>query len=376
MAQAIYRPSWAEIDLDHIMYNIKQMKEKLTPSSKIIAVVKADAYGHGAVEVAKAALKAGAEGVAVALLEEAIALRDARIDVPILVLGRVFPEHAPIALERDITLTVFQIEWIQAAEQHLLAAEATGKLSIHLELDTGMNRTGIRTAKALADCIDALNNCERIYLTGVYTHFATADEADTTYYVQQTERFDALKEQVKALWSDPVAYHISNSAAAIQYTKDAQDYIRFGVAMYGLHPSPYVAETEAISLKPAFSLHSKLVEVKQLPAGERISYGGTYTTSDTEFIGTVPIGYADGWVRKLQGADVLVDGKRMPIVGRICMDQFMIRLDKAYEIGQQVTLIGKQGEAEITMQEIAARLETIVYEIPCIIGSRIPRIYK
>lgn len=353
-----------------------QMKEKLTPSTKLIAVVKANAYGHGAIEVAKRALDSGASALAVALLEEAAELRSAGIEAPILVLGRVAPQFAPAACKIGATLTVFQPEWLKEAKTELIRADCRQKLKVHLELDTGMSRTGIRSLSALEACLEELKDNPRIYLSGVYTHFATADEENSALYDAQIERFKKSAAWLEENWPHPVALHISNSAASIQHTEDAMDFIRYGVGMYGLYPSPYIKEQRQILLRPAFSLHSELIEVKQVRKGETVSYGATYTAEDDEWIGTVPVGYADGWIRKLQGASVLVGGKRMPIVGRICMDQFMIRLDEAYPVGESVTLIGKQGNEEITMDELAEKLETIVYEIPCMIGARIPRVYK
>lgn len=369
-----YRPSWAEVNLSSIKYNIRQIKETLKKENKIMAVVKANGYGHGAAQVAKAAIDEGAEAVAVALLEEAMELRAEGVKVPVLVLGRVLPEFAPVAAENNITLTVFQKDWITDAEKYLHSANEA-RLDIHLELDTGMNRTGITNESDLHAFLQALTVCSRIYLSGVYTHFATADEEQPDYYLKQVGQYRKYADIIKEAWPATVSWHLSNSAASMHYPGDAADYVRFGVSMYGLYPSPYLAEQQPIELQPAFSLHSRLVEVKQVNKGDTVSYGRTYEAEETEWIGTVPIGYADGWLRKLQGAEVLINGKRMPIVGRICMDQFMVRLDKEYPIGEKVTLIGKQDQEEITMQETANFLETIVYEIPCIISNRVPRVY-
>lgn len=373
--QTIYRPSWAEINLDSIAYNIKQMKGKLASSSKVMAVVKANGYGHGAVQVGRMALKAGADALAVALLEEAVELREAGIEAPVLVLGRIPPEFAPVARDRGIALTVFQKDWLEQAEAHLLAVPSEQQLAIHLEMDTGMCRTGIRTAEQLQECLEVLKQSRCIYLTGVYTHFATADEENSTGYRSQLKQYKERVRLLKEIWPHPVSLHTSNSAASIQHTEDAFDYIRFGVSLYGLYPSPYLKAQQHIDLQPAFSLHSRLTEVKKLQAGEAVSYGATYRTEREEWIGTVPVGYADGWPRKLQGAFVLIGGRRMSIVGRICMDQLMVRLDGEYPVGEQVTLIGRQGAEAISIDEVAERLDTIVYEVPCLISSRIPRIY-
>lgn len=371
MEQPFYRPTWAEINLEAIGYNVQQVSNKLNQRSKIIAVVKADGYGHGAIKVAEKAIEAGATMLAVALLEEAIELRDAGIDVPVLVLGYVAPEFASIAADHHITLTFYQKEWLEVvAKQKLIK-----KLNVHLKWDTGMGRYGIRNNSELEEILVGLKEQDQVILTGVFTHFATADDIDSSYYKEQMKRFNDLLQFLKQHWPHPIMTHIGNSAASIQYPKQMHAYTRLGIAMYGLYPSDAIKEQKMITLKQAFSLHSRLVHVKRLPKGEAISYGATYRTNKTEWIGTVPIGYADGWPRKLQGTDVLINGMRMPIVGRICMDALIVRLDRAYELGTKVTLIGKQGDEMIEMDEIAYHLDTINYEVPCMIGKRVPRIY-
>nr|WP_026680357.1 alanine racemase [Virgibacillus salarius] len=368
----LHRYTWVEIDLEAIAYNIKQIKQKLPITSKVIAVVKADGYGHGSIPVAKKALTAGAEALAVALLEEAIELRKAQITAPILVLGWVPPESAVVAAELDITLTFFQQDWLDQVNSYTLAKP----LKLHLKVDSGMGRIGIRSEKELYSILYALNKNKSIYLTGVYTHFATADEPESAYFLQQKERFEILLSKLKQHWAGELDIHIGNSASAIRLPEDMYDYIRFGIAMYGLYPSKAVKDKGEIDLKQAFSLHSNLVHVKQIESGDTVSYGCTYTANEKEWIGTIPIGYGDGWLRKMQGFSVLINGKRLPIVGRICMDQTMVRLDRAYPVGTKVTFIGRQDDTFIAMDEISEHAETINYEIPCVINKRIPRIYK
>ncbi|WP_404451204.1 alanine racemase [Virgibacillus necropolis] len=372
MSDIFYRATWAEINLDAVATNIKEMKQKLSPSSNIFAVVKANGYGHGAVEVAKTALNAGASALAVALLEEALELRQGGIKSAILVLGWVSPQDAKIAAENDITLTFFQEEWLTELQSQLFSKE----LKLHMKWDSGMGRIGVRTEEELKSIISAVKATENVRLKGVYTHFATADEADLTYFNEQQTRFKQLLYELKKLWDDPIDIHIGNSAASIRFPAEMYHYIRFGIAMYGLYPSNDVRNMKSIDLAPAFSLYSRLIHVKKVPENESISYGRTYVTDESEWIGTIPIGYADGWIRKLQGMEVLIEGKRLPIVGRICMDQTMIHLDKEYPIGTKVTLIGKSGNDEIEMDEIANYLDTINYEIPCMISERVPRVYK
>ncbi|SDJ68003.1 alanine racemase [Salimicrobium halophilum] len=371
MEEKFYRDSWAEIDLDAIANNVRELKHRLSEETGVYAVVKADGYGHGDVQVARAALEAGAERLAVALLDEALRLRKAGFTAPILVMGYTRPEDAAVAAEHDITVTAYQEEWVDKVE-------GTGKhpVKVHLKMDTGMGRIGVRTKEEMDGVLSAIRRNENIELTGVFTHFAKADDEDLSYYEEQNRRLEGLLGHFTTQWTKEVTVHTGNSAASMRFPEQMHHFVRFGISMYGLYPSGDVKKEKPISLKPAFSLHSNLVHVKKLEAGESISYGTTYETKGEEWIGTVPLGYADGWIRKLQGAEVLVDGKRCEIVGRICMDQFMIRLDKSHPVGTEVVLIGKQGEDEIETDEIADHLDTINYEIPCIISSRVPRVYK
>ncbi|SDK31135.1 alanine racemase [Sediminibacillus albus] len=371
MPQNFYRDSWVEVNLDNVAYNIRQLRQRLSNKTNIFAVVKANAYGHGDVEVAEKALQSGADRLAVSLLDEAVKLRNNGIKAPILVMGRIRPEDAPVAADYDISITFYQREWLRTVKQ----AGLPGKLKLHMKWDTGMGRIGIRQVDELEEILGELTD-DRLVLEGLYTHFATADEQDLRYFEQQQDRFDRLLAAFRQRWDKPVLIHTGNSAASMRFPDKMAHYVRYGISMYGLYPSSQVKEEKPIPLKQAFSLHSKLIHIKKLPAGESISYGSTYTTSGEEWIGTVPLGYADGLIRKLQGKEVLVEGKRFPIVGRICMDQFMVRLDGHYPVGTQVTIIGRQAADNITMDEVADYLETINYEVPCTIGHRVPRVYK
>jgi alanine racemase len=365
-----YRDTWAEIDLDYILSNVASVKKLLPPKVEIIAVVKANAYGHGDVKVAESALKAGAAYLAVAFMDEAIALRNKGIKAPILVLGATRPEDVELALKFDITITVFQIEWIKAAQSYLPKDKV---LPVHIKLDTGMGRIGIRTKEELAAVEQMISSDERIEIEGIFTHFATADEVDQTYFNQQIELFHDL---LTVLEEQPKYIHCSNSAAALRFSKANFNAVRLGIAMYGLTPSPEIEHEIPFPLKVAFSLRSRLVHVKKLYKGDKVSYGATYEAEAEEWIGTIPIGYADGWIRRLQGQEVLVEGKRVPIVGRICMDQCMVKLPHEVPVGTTVTLIGRENEEFISVNEIAQKLETINYEVPCIISTRVPRLYK
>ncbi|MCT2534960.1 alanine racemase [Aquibacillus koreensis] len=370
MSQKFYRDSWIEVDLANIAYNVQQLKKRLSNQTNIYAVVKADGYGHGDVQVAKTALRAGASALAVALLDEAIRLREAGISAPILVMGWVRPEDTPLAAKHDISVTMFQVDWLNEVKSY----DFEDKLKLHMKWDTGMGRIGIREEKELIEVLDALDD-ERLELEGVFTHFATADEAEVNYYNGQNDRFKQLLKVFQSRWDKRVIIHTGNSAASMRFPEDMFHFVRFGISLYGLYPSPVVKQERPIDLKPALSLYSKITHVKNMKIGDSISYGATYTTDGEEWIATVPLGYADGIRRKLQGQEVLVDGERVPIVGRICMDQFMVRLNKPCPVGTKVTIIGTQNNHTISMDEIANRLDTINYEVACMISNRVPRTY-
>ncbi|WP_421385368.1 alanine racemase [Bacillus salacetis] len=365
-----FRDTWVEIDLDNLYKNVENIKRHLPEGVTMFAVVKANAYGHGDVQTARMALKAGAGGLAVAFLDEAISLRENGIDAPILVLGATRAEDAYLAMTHDISLTVFDYDWLEAARGFL--EKEDGKLNIHIKCDTGMGRIGVRNTAELQKVEKFIRREERFCLEGVFTHFATADELDTEYFDRQLKVFE---EMISSLSERPEYVHSSNSAATLSHPVSHFNAVRAGIAMYGLSPSIEMKSILPFPLEQVFSLHSRVVQVKELRAGEKVSYGATYETKKNEWIGTLPIGYADGWLRKLQGQEVLVNGKRAPIVGRICMDQCMISLPDEVKPGTKVTLIGRQGEDFISMDEIAGKLDTINYEIPCIISNRVPRIY-
>ena len=357
----MFRPSWIEIDRAAIKQNIIEIKKRIPQA--LMAVVKANAYGHGAVEVANIALENGATMLGVALLEEAIELREAGIEAPILVMEAQFPEYAGVAAEHNVTLSVFSAEWLREASAYL----SERPLTVHVKVDTGMGRLGLRTRSELDALLDAAD--DHFVVEGIYTHFATADELDSSLYYDQQERFSQL---IAGLHARFCYIHTSNSAAAIRMAGQDVPYnlVRVGIALYGLYPSAEMASSYSF-LKPAFTLKSKLMQVKRLEAGQTISYGATYTTSADEWIGTVPVGYADGWIRKASGFEVDVEGVRCPIVGRVCMDRFMIRLPHEFPVGTIVTLIG----GPVAIDEFASKLGTINYEIVCQLTSRLPRHY-
>ncbi|RHW34871.1 alanine racemase [Neobacillus notoginsengisoli] len=364
-----YRDTWAEVDLDAIYQNASAIKRLLPDDVELIAVVKANGYGHGDVEVAETALAAGAGYLAVAFMDEALALRKKGIAAPILVLGATRPEDVHVAARNRITLTAINFEWLEKAASVL----GDSSLRIHIKVDTGMARLGFKGLDELKQAEAFLEQDSRFLLEGIFTHFSTADELESSYFQHQLKEFETLLE---SLTVRPKYIHASNSAAGMRFAGARFNAIRLGISMYGLSPSPEIKSSLPVELNEAFSLHSRLVQVKKLHKGEKVSYGATYEASNEEWIGTIPIGYADGWIRKLQGQEVLVNGLRAPIVGRVCMDQCMVRLQEYAPVGTEVTLIGKQGSNFVRIDEIARKLETINYEIPCIISNRVPRLYK
>lgn len=372
METPYYRDTWVEVDLNCIYENVQNTKRHLPDGVDIIAVVKANGYGHGAYEVAQTALQAGATSFAVALLDEALELRQKGIEAPILVLGWTRPDDVQIAAEHHITLTVFQLDWLKSALGFL---DSNQTVNFHLKVDTGMGRIGITESYEADQIIDFILENPQFKMTGVFTHFATADELDLTYFQKQYNRFLTSLEWLKDRNIQVKTVHCANSATALRFPDKAFNAVRLGITLYGLTPSQDIKDQLPFPLKEAFSLKSKLVHVKNMVAGERVSYGGTYEITENEWIGTVPIGYADGWIRKLKSSDVLVNGERCPIVGRICMDQLMVSLPDQVPVGAEVTLIGRQNNEEIAIDEIAKILDTINYEIPCMISSRVPRTY-
>lgn len=367
MAISYHRPTKIIVDLQAIKQNLKNELAH-NQGKDVFVAVKANGYGHGAVPVSKAALESGVTGLCVATIDEAIELRESGIDAPILCLGIVAISVLPLALTYDITIPVATLDWLHAADEALKTA--TKPLNIHIAVDTGMGRIGFVHPEDVQTAALFLDSVETMTWEGIFTHFSTADQEEDMYWQKQNQRFQEVLTQLPRL---PRYVHVSNSATSIWHD-DLGNMVRFGIAMYGLNPSG-TALVESYPLYPALSLVSELVQVKQVPQGEGIGYGKTYETSEEEWIGTVPIGYADGYIRKMQGFHVLVEGQVCEIVGRVCMDQLMIRLPKEVAIGTRVTLIGKDCGNEITLQEVAEHVGTIHYEVSCLFSERIPREY-
>lgn len=372
-----YRGTWAEIDLQAIAHNVRQFRFHLPAETDVMAIVKADGYGHGALQVAKTALANGASFLGVAFLGEAVQLREEGIDVPILVMGYTDPEYMKIAVEKDISVTVFDWKAIVALEEASRQLGRKGRA--HLKVDTGMGRIGIRAHDPeLQEMIRYLEASPFLTFEGLFTHYACADEIDNPLQQEQMKLFDEVMRMLDNDKIVPQYVHASNSAAAAQFPGTSHSFVRLGISMYGLYPSSDIKGKDLLSLKQAFSLKSRITHVKKVAAGTTISYGATYVTEKEEMIATIPIGYADGYRRSLSNRGmVLIHGMRSPIVGRVCMDQMMVQVTHIpdVQVGDEVVLIGRQGNEEIDIDEVAGWLDTINYEIPCMIGKRVPRIY-
>jgi alanine racemase len=370
--------TWLEIDLSAIENNVGWLIQNA--GAAVMAVVKANGYGHGAVPVAKAAIRAGASfrntlpqpvHLGVARLEEALELRQGGVSEPILILGYTPPDRFDETISNQISLTAWEPDQIQAIKA---ATERTGKSAIvHLKVDSGMSRLGA----AVEDAVDLgvrLAQTTGIVFEGIFTHFARSDEADTIATDLQLRSFEQVLTGLRAKACLPPIIHAANSAACLSRLDATFNMVRPGIAIYGLHPSPVRCLPEAF--RPALSWKAVISQVKVLPAGRGISYGHEYITSRSERIGTVPVGYADGF-RRTRGNRIILRGSLVPVIGRICMDQLMVQLDAVPQAqkGDEVVLIGRQGEAALCVEDVAAAWGTISYEVVCAIGPRVPRLY-
>lgn len=364
------RWAWAEIDLDAIRHNVEMIRAAVAPSA-VWAVVKANGYGHGAVDVARAAMSSGVEGLCVAFVQEGIELRRAGIDAPILLLSEQPPELAPAIIGYRLTPTVYRREYLDS----LVNAHPVG-LPVHLKVDTGMQRVGIHPHAAASLATSIADRAPEVRLAGVYTHLAVADDTSPEsreFTEQQLEAFDHVLEQLPHVPS----VHAANSAAALAHPAARRSFVRLGIAMYGVSPGRGVDDL-CRDLRPALELRARVSFVKQVRAGSRISYGLRHRFDRDTTVATIPVGYADGVPRRLSTdgrGEVLIGGRRCPIVGVVTMDQLMVDVgDADVRVGDDVTLIGRQGDDRIRAEEWADRLGTIGYEIVCGISGRIPRV--
>lgn len=366
----------AKIDLDAIAHNMDAMRRNIDETTKIIAVIKTDGYGHGALPIARM-LEAYEYiwGYATATLDEAVQLRKGGIRKPILVLGCIFPDQFAEMIEYEIRMTVYQEERIRELSD--LAVQMGKQAWIHIKLETGMSRLGFAPTKESVEEIKRVCALPNITAEGVFTHFAKADETDKAYTKMQLETFDRMVEEIEAAGVEIPYHHCSNSAGIIDIRRANKDLVRAGIAIYGLYPSEEVSK-EAVELHPALSLISHIEYVKTIEAGTAVSYGGTFVAARKMRIATIPVGYGDGYPRSLSNkAYVLIHGKKAPIVGRVCMDQFMVDVTDIPEasFGDRVVLIGTDGDETITVEMLSQIADRFNYEFICDLGKRIPRVY-
>jgi len=379
---------WAEIDLEAIAHNVCELRRCADPKAQVMAVVKANGYGHGAVEVARTALAHGAEWLGVARLPEAIPLREAGFGVPILVFGYTPPADAGFLIDFDLRQSVYSLA---AAQAYSAAAAARGKrIRVHLKVDTGMGRLGLVPA-ALRGASDgdaagsefirevaAIAGLPGIEAEGIFTHFAASDSADKSYANRQLALFLDLLQTLRAHGLEFPLRHAANSAAVIELPESHLDLVRPGIALYGLKPSEEV-NLAGISLQPAMALKTRIIHLKTVPAGTSISYGMTHRTSSPTVIATIPVGYADGYRRLLSSrGQMLVHGRRVPVVGRVCMDLTMLDVGAVPDVQMEdeVVIFGRQGNECLSADDLARELGTINYEIVCDLTARVPRVYQ
>lgn len=371
-----FNRAWAEINLDNIAHNVREIRRITDKRAELMGVVKADAYGHGVMEVVRVLLENGVSKLAVAMLDEAIQLRKNNVNVPVLVLGYTDPKRAGEILEYGITQAVFSHDLVTALSD---AAVKTGKKAIiHVKVDTGMTRIGFMPGYSAVKDIERICSLPGITLEGMFTHFATADESDESYTRMQFEKFLSFDKELNRAGIIIPLKHVANSAAIVRYPETHMNMVRPGIILYGLYPSRET-DTGRISLKPAMSLKANVIQVKDVEKNTPISYGGRFITTRKSRIATIPVGYADGYSRLLSGkSHVLINGERFPVVGSVCMDQCMADVTdakKPVRVGDEVVLIGRQGEDEITADEVASLIGTINYEVVSLVGKRIPRFY-
>ena len=367
----------AEIDLDAIAYNMEQMRKRIGGDAKLIAVVKTDGYGHGAVPIAEMFEEFSyVWGYAVACLEEAVELREHGIKKPVLVLGCVFPDQYEDMLYYDIRPAVYTEEMAGAISETAVRLGKTANL--HIKIDTGMGRIGFPVCEESADIIERISHLPNVRLEGMFTHFAKADETDKSYTMTQHERFMWMKEQIERRGVSIRYFDCDNSAGIIDLPDMRHDLARAGISTYGMYPSDEVKK-EAVDLKPALRLVSHVTYVKEVAAGTPISYGGTFVAPEKMKVATIPVGYGDGYPRSLSNKGyVLIHGKRARILGRVCMDQFMVDVTDIPETKfmDQVILVGQDGSEHITVEDLSVLSGRFNYEFVCCLGKRIPRIYK
>ena len=369
------RETWVEISLDNVENNIKNFKKTLSSDTALMAVVKADGYGHGAKEIAETAIEAGATYLAVAFLDEAVVLRKAGFTIPILVLGYTSLDTETIekAIDYGLTLTVYSKEAVESIQQ--LADQNKKVCRIHLKIDSGMNRIGVRTAEEALQIVASITS-DYLLLEGIFTHFADADAIESTFVHEQFNHFMHVVSKIQDEGYMIPIKHCCNTAATIAFPEMHLDMVRVGIGLYGLYPEQHLQDH--IELKPAMTFKTKPILIKKVSAGQSVSYGRTYTTTTDSIIATIPVGYADGFSRALSNnGNVTLDGHKAPIVGRVCMDQTMVDLTEIDPVhfNKEIVLFGDPKDNCISISEVATQMNTIHYEVACLVGKRVPRVY-
>ncbi|CUX50061.1 alanine racemase [Clostridium sp. C105KSO13] len=371
-----YNRVYAGIDLDAAVYNMEQMKKNIGDTAQMIAVLKMDGYGHGAGPLARIfEEKEYIWGYATASLEEAVSLRNTGVEKPILVLGCIFPDQYEEMLLNNIRATVYMKEMARAMSE---AAVKLGRTAyFHIKIDTGMGRLGFIPDRKSVEDIREISSLPNVKLEGMFTHFARADEEDKRYTIEQHDKFVRMEESLKSEGIDITYHHCDNSAGIIDFPEMKHNLVRAGISIYGIYPSDEVSK-EPVHLKPVLELISHITFVKEVPAGTAISYGGIYVAQKKMRVATIPVGYGDGYSRGLSNkADVLIHGKRARILGRVCMDQFMVDVTDIPEAKymDKAVLIGSDGAEHISVEELSNISGRFPYEFLCCLGRRVPRVY-
>ncbi len=376
MSEYLLNRSWAQVNLDSIAHNVKTLRKLVQRNAEIMGVVKADAYGHGTRQVVPVLLRNGVTRLAVSMLDEAIELRKNGVEVPVLILGFTDPRRADEIIGYNVTQTVYSMDLAQALSQ--AAMKAGKEVRIHIKVDTGMGRVGFLSGFEAVKQISEIGRLGNIVIEGLYTHFASADEESPDYTLQQFEKFMSICNELGRLGIQIPIKHVCNSAATVRYPFMQLDMVRAGILLYGMSPSPEV-DAARLGFRTAMTLKANIVLIKKMDEGQPISYGRTFTTSRKSVIATIPIGYADGYSRTLSNkAQVLINGRRYPVVGTVCMDTCMADItdsDSEIRTGDEVILFGDPEENAIGIDEIAFMMGTINYEVTCLIGKRVPRVY-
>lgn len=375
MISAQLREATLEVDLAALRHNLRTQLKQI-PGAQVLAVVKANAYGNGLIPVATCLnSEPGIAGFCVAMLDEGRQLRDVGIEKTVLVLGITPVKYAPVAAAEGVSLAVGDLDWLRAYRDLARVTGIDKPLRVHLALDTGMGRIGFTNKEDLAKAVELVQDLAFDF-EGIFTHFSTADSGrqhDTAHFAKQVAKWDDLLSVVK---EKPRYVHVANSATALWHQdKVVSKIVRMGISLYGCNPSGSEL-APSWQLAPVTSLTARLTFVKKLAAGEAVSYGATYVAKEDEWVGTVPVGYADGYCRGLTGYEVLINGQRCPILGRICMDQFMVRLPEKLPVGTRVVLLGKSGDEQITATDLADQLGTINYEVLTNFNERLRREYR